>query len=200
MDRTVLCVTTTGDVTNALAGNIASWAGSAVVVVVLSLVFPQDLRRFIKTMSLGDKTDIAAENVNRGARSAPEPETVAPTGNDVVDYLGTREIEFMEPVVVKKGERLAPFFNGMFLIIAILLVPFTLFGTKYVYSKSFFTGWTVVNFIWVWTSMVICIIYPSVESRRTLRDMVSGIGRDEGSLLRMKEKEKKNRASSEREV
>ena len=106
----------------------------------------------------------------------------------------------MEPVVVKKGERLAPFFNGMFLIIAILLVPFTLFGTKYVYSKSFFTGWTVVNFIWVWTSMVICIIYPSVESRRTLRDMVSGIGRDEGSLLRMKEKEKKNRASSEREV
>ena len=36
-----ISVTTTGDVTNALAGNTANWAGSAVVAVVLSLVFPQ---------------------------------------------------------------------------------------------------------------------------------------------------------------
>ena len=47
--------------------------------------------------------------------------------------------------------------------------------------------------------MIICVIYPIVESRRTLRDMVSGIGRDLGSLLGMKEKEMKNRASGERE-
>lgn len=68
----------------------------------------------------------------------------------------------MDPILVKRAARLAWGANIVFLTVAIILVPFTLFGTRYVYSKSFFTGWVLVSFIWIWVSMAICVIYPIV--------------------------------------
>lgn len=94
--------------------------------------------------------------------AVPQEEAVVPTGNELVDYLERRNIEPMDPILVKRAERFACGANIVFLTIAIILIPFTLFGTRYVYSKSFFTGWVVVSFIWIWVSMTICVIYPIV--------------------------------------
>lgn len=92
-------------------------------------------------------------------------------------------MEPMDPHLVQKSERLAIGANLIFFCIAIILVPFTLFGTKYIYGRSFFTGWVVVSFIWVWTSMTICVIYPVVESTGALRDVALGLGRDLRALV-----------------
>ena len=32
-------------------------------------------------------------------------------------------------------------------VLSIILVPFTLFGTGYIFNRAFFTGWVVVSFI-----------------------------------------------------
>lgn len=96
--------------------------------------------------------------------SAPQAESFVPTGNELVDYLEMQHIEPMDPELVKKAERLAWGANIVFLAVAIILVPFTLFGTRYIYSKSFFTGLVVVSFIWIWVSMTICVIYPIVSA------------------------------------
>lgn len=53
----------------------------------------------------------------------------------------------MNPILVRKAERLAPGASIAFILIAVILVPFTLFGTSYVYSKPFFTGWVIVSLI-----------------------------------------------------
>jgi hypothetical protein len=111
-------------------------------------------------------------------KSAPEPTSLVPTGNEIVDYLESKQIEPMDPIAVKKGERLARIFNLVFFAIAIILVPFTLFGTGYIYNRAFFTGWIVVSFIWVWTSMCICVIYPVVESTGALKDVSMGLLND----------------------
>ncbi|RWQ94301.1 urea active transporter 1 [Paecilomyces variotii] len=95
-------------------------------------------------------------------------------------------IDPMDPVLVRKAERLAIAANTIFLLVAVILVPFTLFGTRYIFNKSFFTGWVVVSFIWVWTSMVICVIYPVVESVGALRDITNGILTDIRRLVRSK--------------
>lgn len=115
--------------------------------------------------------------------TAPEPEALVPTGNDVVDFLEAKMMEPMDPAAVKKGQRLAIGANILFFAIAIILVPFTLFGTGYVYSREFFTGWIVVSFIWVWTSMCICVIYPVVESTGALREVAGGLWRDTKALF-----------------
>ena len=65
-------------------------------------------------------------------KSDPEAEAFVPTGNELVDYLETKQMEPMDPVLVKKGENLAIMANWIYFLIALILVPFTLFGTGYI--------------------------------------------------------------------
>ncbi|KAK5109878.1 hypothetical protein LTR62_006485 [Meristemomyces frigidus] len=197
-----ITVETAGNTTNAVAGNITSWGVGWLMAVVLTFIFPAkytstDARHIERSNKIqgikptttasvsppettgepsGDKSE--NEKTSEQPRAEPEPESPVPTGNEIVDFLSTKTMEPMDPAAVRKGEKLAIGANIIFLCIAIILVPFTLFGSKYIYSKSFFTGWVVVSFIWVWTSMVICVIYPVVESTGALREMARGIWRD----------------------
>ncbi|KAF2086670.1 Na+/solute symporter [Saccharata proteae CBS 121410] len=199
-------IATTGDTTNAMAGNLASCGGGAIVAIVLSLIFPgkhvstdpahQD--RFNKihgvppkqpataiTTPSSDPSPLADEST---VPKDTNPESFVPTGNELVDYLEMQQMEPMDPVLVRKGERLAGTANIVFVLVAMILVPFTLFGTRYIYNKAFFTGWITVSFIWVWASMCICVIYPVVESRNALFVVTSGMVTDLGAVLGFKSK------------
>lgn len=142
-----------------------------------------------------DGSEKAGARAHSQPASAPRPEAFIPTGNELVDFLESKQIEPMDPVEVKKAQRLAVTANAVFVLVAVILVPFTLFGTGYVYNKPFFTGWVVVSFIWVWTSMCICVIYPVVESRGALRDVSKGLAADFGALLGMSKKRGSARTS-----
>jgi hypothetical protein len=163
----VISVATTGDTTNAVAGNITSWGTGLVIAVILSFIFPakhtstnpKDVERYNKIHGVapirgqeplrsGDVSPIASEKGskedeevkatpvdNRGdenIKSASKPESFVPTGNELVDYLETEHMEPIDPVLAKKGERLAIGANLVFTAIAMILVPFTLFGTGYI--------------------------------------------------------------------
>jgi urea-proton symporter len=211
-----ISVATTGDVTNAVAGNIASWGTGAVMALVLSLVFPKkytstDPAHIARSNKINGITTSGKATSNPAANSDPEsradpsekapasppgerekeagdiqpssaPSTLVTTGNELVDFLETQQMQPMDPVAVKKGERLATIFCWLYFLIALILVPFTLFGINYVFSKPFFTGWVVVSFIWVWVSMCICVVYPVVESTGALRQIVKGVMADLGVL------------------
>ena len=201
-----ITVETTGNTINAVAGNVTSWGVGFLMSGVLTVAFPakytstdpKHIERSNKIQGISVTPSAAAtpapetaEKMLEGQaspteadqpKSAPEPTSLVPTGNEIVDYLESKQMEPMDPIAVKKGERLARIFNLVFFAIAIILVPFTLFGTGYIYSRAFFTGWIVVSFIWVWTSMCICVIYPVVESTGALRDVSQGLWRDMKAL------------------
>ncbi|KZT62291.1 Na+/solute symporter [Calocera cornea HHB12733] len=192
-------VTTTGDATNAVAGNIASCAGGAIIATILTLIFPakhqsDDPVHIARSNKIngtaspnkspsGSNTPPSSDgppasgDAEKGPAvvSSADPEGYVPTGNEMVDYLETSHIQPLDPVLAKKGERLALAANGIYAAIAIILVPFTLFGTQYIYSRSFFRGWCVVSFIWVWCSMCICVVYPVVESWGALVKIGKGV-------------------------
>lgn len=206
-----ITVETSGNTTNAVAGNITSWGVGFLMSGLLTLAFPAkysstDARHIERSNKIqgisathsaavtpplaveGSQTPVkdeekAASASNEQPKSAPEPESFVPTGNEIVDFLEAKNMEPMDSALVQKSERLAIGANIIFLSIAILLVPFTLFGTGYVYGRSFFTGWIVVSFIWVWASMTICVIYPVAESTGALREVSIGLGRDIGALF-----------------
>ena len=50
-----------------------------------------------------------------------------------------------------------------------------LYGTKYIFSKKFFTGWVVVFIIWLFYSAFQVIIFPIWESRTDLYHTFRGI-------------------------
>lgn len=152
-------VTTLGNTTNAVAGNITSWGVGWLMAVVLTLIFPakhvstdpKHIERSNKIQGIsvahtpsetpkGDSSPVkddekAGSEPSTEPKSAPEPESFVPTGNEIVDFLEAKQIVPMDPVAVKKGERLAIGANLVFLLVAIILVPFTLFGTGYIYVR-----------------------------------------------------------------
>jgi len=209
-----ITVASTGDTTNAVAGNLASCAGGAIIAVALSFIFPgkhvstdpKDIERYNKIQGITSSpqqasatpsppSESAETDEKRGIdtagsvdekqepSSAPVPETFVPTGNELVDFLETAHMQPMDPVLVKKGVRLATIANWTFALVALILVPFTLFGTQYIYNRAFFRGWVVVSFIWVWVSMCICVIYPVVESRNSIWNVSVGMWGDIMALL-----------------
>ncbi|CAH6723675.1 urea active transporter [[Candida] jaroonii] len=57
----------------------------------------------------------------------------------------------------------------IFLTFAFLLLwPIPMYGSKYVFSKKFFTGWVVVGFIWLFFCAAVVVVGPLYESRESL--------------------------------
>jgi Na+/proline symporter len=203
-------VATTGDTTNALAGNLASFGMGFIMAVVLTFVFPGKhadpnaqalagvavpVKEENPTSETGRATAAdKAQTPSIDGKTTPPPissEVVSPapaTRNELIDYLESHEVEPMDPVLVKRGERIALTANAVFFFGAVILVPFALFGSSYIYSKSFFTGWVVVSFIWIWISVLICVVWPVVESLGALRGISSGLWMDFKSLLGYRKK------------
>lgn len=48
-----------------------------------------------------------------------------------------------------------------------------MYGSRYIFSKPFFTGWVTVGIIWIFCSFIAVVIFPAWESRETLTRVVS---------------------------
>lgn len=67
-------------------------------------------------------------------------------------------------------------FVCLFLTVSLLVIwPMPLYGSKYIFSKKFFTGWVVVFFIWIWYTVFQVIVYPVWEGRHSLFHTGKGI-------------------------
>ncbi|KAF3767301.1 hypothetical protein M406DRAFT_39720 [Cryphonectria parasitica EP155] len=183
-----ISVDTTGDVTNAAAGNITSCCAGVISAFVLSYAFPakwgaaesehnpEAKNRLHKILHGADPRLPTQGSDNREQpASSPAPETVVPTGNAVVDFLEASYSKPMDPEAARKATRLAYAFNIIYWAVALILVPFTFFGSEWEFSRAGFTGWCVMSFIWVWFSACVCIFWPLWESRETMKSIVQGI-------------------------
>lgn len=57
----------------------------------------------------------------------------------------------------------------------LILWPFPLYGSSYVFSKQFFTGWVTVGIIWIFISLGAVGVFPVWEGRKTLVHTVKSI-------------------------
>ncbi|CAF3874113.1 unnamed protein product [Rotaria sordida] len=60
----------------------------------------------------------------------------------------------------------------------IILWPWPMYGTAYVFSKRFFTGWVIVGIIWIFISFFIVGIYPLVEGRHSIVSVTKKMFKD----------------------
>lgn len=116
-----------------------------------------------------------AHDTEKQPPSDPAPETIVPTGNAIVDFLEASYSKPMDPAAARKATKLAYGFNIAYWAIALLLVPFTFFGTEWEFSRAGFTGWCVMSFMWVWFSACVCIFWPLWESRETMKSIIKGV-------------------------
>lgn len=50
-----------------------------------------------------------------------------------------------------------------------------MYGSGYIFSKQFFTGWVVVGIIWIFCSLFAVGLFPVFEGRKTLAYTVKAI-------------------------
>lgn len=61
----------------------------------------------------------------------------------------------------------------VFLAVAFLILwPIPMYGTSYVFSKKFFTGWVVVGILWLFCTFFGVVIFPLYEGRDSISRVV----------------------------
>lgn len=175
-----------------LTGNVVALLSPLVFIPILTLVFkPQNFNwQKLKTIKSVDE-DAELENVlqpkDEGEKyqdedvSSMDREKMKPVRSQISeiagDLLDDRRLMEMEQeeINLKRASKIAGYLC-LFLCIAMLVVwPMPMYGSKYVFSKKFFTGWVVVGFIWIFFTAFMVIVYPLYEGRQGIFTSLRGI-------------------------
>ncbi|KAH8681880.1 hypothetical protein BX600DRAFT_375571, partial [Xylariales sp. PMI_506] len=80
-----------------------------------------------------------------------------------------------DPPALARASRYAKIVSVVLILIFLIIIPFSLYGTGYIFSRGFFTGWTVVAFLWSWTAALIIWFLPLWQARKTWMGVIRGI-------------------------
>lgn len=87
----------------------------------------------------------------------------------VRDRATQTEEEFeAEQAKLLRNSKIAKWLTCFLTAALLVLWPFPMFGSGYIFSKEFFTGWVVIGIIWVFVAFIIVGIYPVWEGRNDI--------------------------------
>ena len=72
-----------------------------------------------------------------------------------------------DPAGLARASRNAKIVCVVMCLIFLIIIPFSLYGSGYIFSRGFFIGWTVVVFIWSWCAALLIWCLPIWEARHT---------------------------------
>lgn len=152
-----LSIDSTGSNIPMLVGNVVALLAPAVFIPLFLLVGGPDNYDWqsMKAIRQGDDTDVAAkEHIDLA---------LVPGNSRQSDHEQREEMHKLE-----KNGKIARYLT-LFLTIALLILwPMPMYGSSYIFSEKFFTGWIVVGILWLFVSSAIVGIYPVFEGRKTI--------------------------------
>ncbi|CAM0141407.1 unnamed protein product [Umbelopsis sp. WA50703] len=157
-----------------LAGNLASILVPIPCLLILTWINPQNFD-WESTKNIQKVADPDTED-NENSVSIPiesKPVVVEETPEEMMAGL-------------LKASRFAKISSVVLTLVLVILWPLPMFGSQYVFSREFFTGWVVVSIIWVFCSTCAVAIYPVIESRASIATVFRGIFNDLSNLGRSK--------------
>lgn len=88
------------------------------------------------------------------------------------------EAEATEQAKLFQASKIAKYTTATLTIVLLILWPMPLYGTGYIFSQSFFSGWVIVGIIWLLCSTMAVGVYPLWEGRESLARNFGGMWRD----------------------
>jgi urea-proton symporter len=79
----------------------------------------------------------------------------------------TAELE-VEQAKLMRASKISKWATIIMTLAFLVLWPFPMYGSGYIFSKPFFTGWVTVGIIWIFCSLGAVGIFPVYEGRHTL--------------------------------
>ncbi|PSN70831.1 urea active transporter-like protein [Corynespora cassiicola Philippines] len=164
----VINVATSGANNPMLAGNVVALLSPAIFIPLFTFAFGADNYDWVsmKMIRLVDDSAIAnAEHVDLeaviGRHSALSPAE-----------------EEAEQAKLFRASKIAKYTTATMTIVLLVLWPMPLYGTGYVFSLPFFSGWVIVGIIWLMCSTFAVGVYPLWEGRHSLRHTFVSIYKD----------------------
>jgi hypothetical protein len=151
-----LSVATTGANNPMLAGNVVALLSPLIFIPVLTYAFgPQHYDwQSMKAIRRGGDEDLAlAANVDLERIPGEQRRAI--------------EDDQAEQAKLYKAARIARWLTLFMTIAFLILWPMPMYGSGYIFSKKFFTGWVVVGILWMFCSAVCVGLYPLWEGRKT---------------------------------
>ncbi|KAF2137377.1 uncharacterized protein K452DRAFT_321803 [Aplosporella prunicola CBS 121167] len=185
-----LTVESTGANDPMLAGNVAALLSPAVYVPVLTFLLGPDDYDWA-SMRCGIRK---ADDDTDASDSDPEKKLAAITADAdaAAAAIATAADDDDEQRLLLRASAIAKWTTVAMALAFLVLWPMPLYGSGYVFSKRFFTGWVVVGFVWLGCSAACVGVFPLWQGRgsiarmaeRVVRDVVrfGGAGKVSGSL------------------
>ncbi|KAG0138172.1 Sodium:solute symporter family-domain-containing protein [Tuber indicum] len=164
-----ITVSSSGSNDPMLAGNVVALLSPLIFIPILTLIFGIDNYDYesMRAIRKGDDHDIAAE-AHIDLELIPG-ERAGSNGS---------ETEEVEQKKLEKAAKIARITTVVMTLILLVLWPFPLYGTSYIFSKKFFTGWVSVGIIWLFFSMLCVGVYPLWEGRHAMAHTTKSIWLD----------------------
>ncbi|ONH65133.1 Urea active transporter [Cyberlindnera fabianii] len=170
-----------------LTGNLLALIVPGIFSPLLSFIFPEPPFDF-ETLKTGIHRVDETEEIMEAEGELPEggispntdPEKLAPITS--VATIGKRlaavnkaKLLEEESAHLAKASRFAGWLT-LFLFLALIIVwPMPMFGTGYIFSKRFFTGWITVWIGWLFLTAFLVCLFPLWEGRHGIYTTVRGI-------------------------
>lgn len=90
----------------------------------------------------------------------------------------TVEQEAMEQHTLQRAAKIARSLTVILTLCFLVLWPMPLYGSSYIFSKNFFTGWVSVGILWLFCSAFCVGLYPLWEGRHTCKRTFVAMFRD----------------------
>ncbi|KAI1101274.1 Na+/solute symporter [Jackrogersella minutella] len=152
-----LDVTCTGSNNPMLAGNVAALLSPLVFIPIFTLIFGMDNYDWKSMMDI---------------RRGDDHELADTAGVDLEQTVGghvetTNEFA-EEQSKLTRASTISKWTTVGMTLAFLVLWPFPMYGSNYVFSKPFFTGWVTVGIIWIFCSLGAVGLFPVFEGRQTL--------------------------------
>jgi Na+/proline symporter len=151
-----LSVVSTGANNPMLAGNVVALLSPLIFVPILTYTFGVQNYDWLsmKAIRRGDDEDLAlAANVDIERIPGEQRRAI--------------EEDEQEQAKLWKAARIARWLTVFMTLALLILWPMPMYGSGYIFTKKFFTGWVVVGILWMFCSAFCVGLYPLWEGRKT---------------------------------
>ncbi|KAF8417200.1 Sodium:solute symporter family-domain-containing protein [Tirmania nivea] len=161
----IITVDTSGKNIPMLVGNVVALLSPCVFIPLLTLIFGMDSYDYasMRAIRKADDHDLAAE---------------AHVDLSLIPGENPRTTEEEEQRRLARAAFIARTTTVIMTLILLVLWPFPMFGSRYVFSEKFFTGWVSVGIAWLFFSSLCVGVYPVWEGRSSIVHTGKCIWRD----------------------
>ena len=151
-----LSVESTGGNYPMLAGNVAALLAPAIFIPILSFTLKSGKYdwKSMAQIRKGDDHDLAAA-AHMDLENVPG------------EAIRNEQDEAMEQQKLRRAAKIARSLTVFLTLALLILWPMPMYGSGYVFSKKFFTGWITVGILWLFCSAGCVGLYPLWEGRKT---------------------------------